>query len=95
MADHSSGNASKDMEAHRSTYEGFLLGAVALSIICLFVLVALVNFRFAPSHSLLLGFGGIIIGIIAVLIDARTGARWFLSVGLLVLYGLISAFSVS
>ena len=95
MADNSSRDGSNDMESHKSTYEGFLTGAIALSIICLFVVVALVVFRFAGSHNLLLGFGGIIVGIIAVLIDARTGAKWFLSAGLLVLFGLISAFSVS
>ena len=95
MADHSSGNASKDMEAHRSAYEGFITGAVALSIICGFVLVALVDFRFNPGHNVFVGFAGIILGVIAVLIDARTGAKWFLSAGLLVLFGLISAFSVS
>jgi hypothetical protein len=95
MADHSPDSSSDDMESHKSTYEGFLTGAVALSIIILFVVVALVDFRFAPSHNILLGFGGIIVGIIAVLIDARTGAKWFLSTALLVLFGLISAFSVS
>jgi CDP-diglyceride synthetase len=95
MADHSSGNASNDMESHKTTYEGFLTGAVGLSIICLFVVIALVDFRFAASHNVLLGFGGIIVGTIAVLIDARTGARWFLSAALLVLFGLLSAFSVS
>jgi hypothetical protein len=95
MAEHSSGNSSNDMESHRTTYEAFLKGAVGLSIICLFVVIALVDFRFAPSHNILLGFGGIIAGIIAVLIDARTGAKWSLSVALLVLFGLLSAFSVS
>ena len=41
MAEHSSGNHSNGMDEHRSTYEGFIKGAVALSIICGFVLVAL------------------------------------------------------
>jgi hypothetical protein len=95
MADHSSGNSSKDMEGHVHTYEGFLKGAIALSLICFFALVALVDFRFAHSHSVLLGFSGLIVGIIAVLIDARTGSKWYLSGAILVLFGLISGFSVS
>jgi hypothetical protein len=95
MADHSSGGASSDMDSHRSTYEGFLTGAVALSIICGFVLVALVDFRFIESHNVFIGFSGLILGIIAVLIDVRTGGKWALSGGLLVLFGLFSAFMLS
>jgi hypothetical protein len=95
MADHSSDSASNGMAEHRRTYEGFLTGAIALSIICGFVLVALVDFRFVDSHNVLIGFGGLIIGIIAVLIDARTGGKWALSGGLLVLFGLFSAFMLS
>jgi hypothetical protein len=95
MADHSSGNASKDMEEHRKTYEGFITGAVALSIICGFVLVALVDFRFNPGHNVFVGFAGLILGVIAVLIDVRTGGKWLLSAGLLVAFGLLSAVMVS
>ena len=41
------------------------------------------------------GFAGLIIGVIAVLIDARSGSqRWLLSVGVLVLFGLITAMNV-
>ncbi len=95
MADHSSGNSSNDMEPHKTTYEGFIKGSMALTIICLFIMVALVDFRFAASHNVLLGFSGIIVGVIAVLIDARTSGKWFLSIAILVLFGLISAISVS
>ena len=96
MAEHSSGDHSQGMEEHRKTYEGFIKGSVALSIICGFVLVALVSFSKA-AHPLntFLGFGGLILGAIAVLIDARTGGKWYLSVGLLVVFGLITAVSVS
>lgn len=96
MADHSSGNASNEMEAHRSTYEAFIKGAIALSLICGFVLVALVDFRFISNPlNVFMGFGGLVLGVIAVLIDARTGGRWLLSLGLLVVFGLISAANVS
>ena len=96
MADHgSSGSHSHGFEAHSSTYEGFLKGSVALALICFYVLVALVAFRFMSSFSLLFGFGGLIIGTLAVLIDARTGNRWYLSGGILVVYGLLTAIAVS
>jgi hypothetical protein len=95
MADHYSGNASKDMEAHRSTYSAFIMGAVGLSLICGYVLVGLVNFRFGHTLNVFSGFAGIILGVIAVLIDARTGAKWYLSAGLLVLFGLITSLNVS
>jgi hypothetical protein len=95
MAEHSSGNHSQDMDAHRSTYSAFITGAIALSLICAFVLVALVDFRFAHTLNVFSGFAGLILGIVAVLIDVRTGGRWFLSLGVLVVFGLISAVNVS
>lgn len=95
MAEHSSGNHSQDLEAHRNTYDGFIKGSVALSIICGFVLVALCSFAFAHTLNVFTGFAGLIVGTVAVLIDARTGGKWYLSVGLLVLFGLITAVNVS
>ncbi len=83
------------MDAHRSTYNAFITGSVALSIVCGYVLVALVSFRFAPSFNVFMGFGGLILGIVAVLLDVRRGSNWYLSVGLLVLFGLVIAASVS
>ena len=82
MADHgSSGSHSHGLEEHQRTYEGFIKGSVALTLLCLFLLVALVAFRF--------------IGTIAVLIDFRAGSKWYLSGGLLVLYGLFIAILVA
>lgn len=98
MADHGSSGShsnSHGFEEHRSTYEGFLKGSIALSIICGFILVALVSFRFAGTGNVLLGFAGLILGILAVLIDARMGKSWYLSGGLLVVFGLIAAVAVS
>ena len=95
MAEHSSGNHSHGMEEHRSTYDAFIKGSLALSIICGFVLVSLVSFRFAHTLNVFTGFAGLIVGIVAVLIDARTGGKWLLSVGALVLFGLITAVNVS
>ena len=95
MAEHSTDNHSQDMEAHRSTYEGFIKGSIALSIHCGFVLVALCSFAFAHTLNVFTGFAGLIIGTIAILIDARTGGKWYLSIGALVLFGLITAVNVS
>lgn len=69
MADHgSSGSHSHGYDEHKGTYEGFLKGSVALSLVCLFILVALVAFRFVTTGNVLLGFGGLILGLIAALI---------------------------
>jgi hypothetical protein len=95
MAEHSSGNHSQDMEAHRSTYSAFVTGSIALSLVCAFVLVSLVSFRFAGTLNVFMGFAGLIVGIVAVLIDVRTGGKWLLSIGALVLFGLITAINVS
>jgi hypothetical protein len=95
MAEHSSGDHSQDMEAHRSTYNAFIKGAIALSIHCGYVLVALVAFRFGQTFNVFTGFTGLIIGTAAILLDVRRGSNWYLSVGLLVLFGLITAANVS
>ena len=83
------------MEEHRSTYDAFIKGSLALSIICGFVLVALCSFAFAHTLNVFTGFAGLIAGVVAVLIDARRGDKWLLSVGALVLFGLITAVNVS
>jgi hypothetical protein len=94
MADHAPSHQPRGFQDHKESYEGFLKGAVGLSILCGFILVALVAFRFMDSLNVLVGFTGLIVGIIATLIDLRAGGRWFLSGGLLVLFGLFVAINL-
>ncbi len=90
MADHSPSHTPRGFQDHKETYQGFLTGSVALTMICLFVLVALCAFRFMDNLNVLTGFGGLILGIIATLIDVRSGGgKWYTSGVLLVLFGLI------
>jgi hypothetical protein len=93
MAEHgSTGTHSHGFSEHAKTYDGFIKGSIALTILCFYVLVALVAFAFvASSTNLLLGFGGLIIGILALVIDLRVGGSWRLSIGWLVIYGLLTA----
>ena len=97
MAEHSSSHShSGGIDDHRATYEGFLKGSVVLTIICIFVLVALVSFSFGHSWSVFIGFAGLIAGVLGVLIDVKTGGkRWTVSLVLLVLFGLITAINVA
>jgi len=96
MAEHTSSDThGNGMEEHRSTYEGFVKGAIVLALVSFYVLVALVSFRFAHTLNVFTGFAGLVIGFTAIAIDARTGSRWFLSLGVLVLFGLITAVNVS
>ena len=96
MADHSpADNHDHHLSDHRETYEGFVKGAIVLSLVSFLILVALVSFRFAETFNVFIGFAGLIIGFIAVAIDARMGSRWFLSLGVLVVFGLITAINVS
>jgi hypothetical protein len=94
MADHSPSHTPRGFQDHKETYEGFLTGSVALSIICGFILVSLVAFRFMDYLNVLTGFGGLILGLLATLIDVRSGGKWYLSGGLLVLFGLFVAINV-
>ena len=98
MADHSAhGSApSHSFETHKATYEAFITGSVALTLLCLYTLVSLVMFRFGGSFHVFLGFAGLVVGVITVLIDVKTGGKkWFLSGGALVLFGLVTAMSVA
>ena len=81
-------------EAHR-TYAGFIKGAVALTIFCLYVLVALCAFAFIDKGNVLIGFAGLIIGAIALIVDLRASNNWYISVGWLVIFGLLTAVMVS
>ncbi len=82
------------MESHNSIYVGFLKGTVALSLISGFVLVALVAARFMDWLNVFTCFAGIIAGVFAVLVDVKANKSWYLSGGLLVLYGLFVAINL-
>ena len=96
MAEHSPADEHvHGMDEHRSTYEGFVKGSIILSLVSFLILVALVSFRFGQTLNVFVGFAGLIVGFIAVAIDARIGSRFFLSLGVLVMFGLITAINVS
>ena len=96
MADHSpADNHDHQLRDHRETYEGFITGSIVLTFVSFLILVALVSFRFGESLNVVIGFAGLVIGFIAVAIDARMGSRWFLSLGVLVVFGLITAINIS
>jgi hypothetical protein len=93
MADHHSSN---DMTEHTKTYEGFITGSIVLSLVSAFTLVAMVSFRFAHTLNVFTGFAGLILGVLATFINARMGGKsWWLSVAVLVIFGLITAINVS
>lgn len=95
MAEHtSSGAHTGGMQEHERTYEAFLKGAVALTLISVIVLIALVSFAFAHTLPTFMGFAGLLVGALIVAIDARTGGRWYLSIGYVILYALITAINV-
>ncbi len=94
MADHAPSHEPRGFQDHKETYEGFLTGSVALGIICGFVLVALVAFAFMDYLNVFTGFAGLILGVLATLIDIRAGGRWYLSGGLLVLFALVVAINL-
>ena len=94
MADHSPSHTPRGFQDHKETYEGFLTGSVALTMVCLFILVALCAFRFMDNWNVFTGFAGIILGIVATLIDVRSGGKWYVSGALLALFGLFVAANV-
>jgi hypothetical protein len=94
MADHSPSHTPRSFQDHKETYAGFLTGSVALTMVCLFILVALCAFRFMDNWNVFTGFAGIILGIVATLIDVRSSGKWYVSGALLVLFGVFVAANV-
>ena len=102
MASHSSPSAApakpgsaEDFATHKATYQGFLDFSAAGSLICLYIVVALVVFRFVDHpFNLILGFGGLLIGALTSIIGLRMGGKWMLPTVVLVLYGLFTAMNV-
>jgi hypothetical protein len=88
--------ASHAMDGHIATWEGFVKGAIALCLMCAFIVVALCEFGFGTSFTFLIGFGGMIAGLVAIIIDARANpSKWYLSIGLLIAYGLLVAATIT
>jgi uncharacterized membrane protein len=95
MAEHTAQQGAMDSSSHAATYEFFLRVLAAGIIHVFFVMVALVSFAFGHSASVFLGFAGLIIGTLAVLIDFRSRSRFFLSLGMLALFALVTAINVA
>jgi hypothetical protein len=93
--EHSGQQGPIDTSSHIATYESFLRIVLAAIIHVAFVMVALVSFAFGHNAAVFLGFAGLILGTLAVLIDFRSRSRHFLSLGLLALFALVTAINVS
>ncbi len=93
---HASSSQSAQMQAHLETYHDFIRGACGIAILCFYVLVALCSVAFAHTWPVFLAFAGIIVGILFLMIDLRSGSkRFLLSLGGLIVYALITAVNVS
>jgi hypothetical protein len=90
----SHGETHGDMASHTNTYQGFIKGSIITALLSFYSLVGLANIGFGKSWPVFWCFAGIIAGTIAVLIDLKAGAKWYLSGGLLVLYALFTAYNV-
>lgn len=86
---------SSDMNAHVSTYEGFVRGFAAGSYHIFFTLVALVGFGFVRLPlNLFLGFGGLVVGSACAIYGFRFG-KYKLPVVVLIIYAILVAVSVT
>jgi hypothetical protein len=86
------------MTDHAATYQGFLKYSVALAISCFIILTSLCIFAFAPSGILynVLGYGGLILGLLAVIIDIRIDSgKWLLSAVVSAVFALLAAMAVA
>ena len=84
-----------DFEPHAETWHGFIRGSIATVLACIFVLVGLVSIGFGSVLPLFLGFFGMIVGFVAIIIDLRTGSRaWGASLGVLAVFTLITLINI-
>lgn len=97
MAEHTAHAAhSHGIEEHRRFYGNFVRGACALSLHCAYILVALCSFEFGHTWAIFLGWAAIILGAVFIAIDLSSGSRRFLlSIGGLIVFGLITAINIS
>ena len=85
-----------DLEEHQRSYRAFLKGVVVTIIAAAYTLVALTAFAFGQRLSILLGWAGLIFGLLAILIDLRSDSKsWRLSLITLLVFGLLTAINVS
>lgn len=86
-----------DMQAHMKTYEGVLRGTVAAILGSIITLTALALFAFGSgASSTIIGFLGLLIGAIVLILDLRMGNKnWGLSIGFIVLFGLVVIMKVA
>ena len=95
MAEHAPSPEPRGFDDHRQTYEGFLRFSVAGTIHVLFTVISLVVFRFMDSPmNVVVGFAGILLGTITVIIGLATGGKWTVPVVALVLFGIYAAANV-
>jgi Bacterial aa3 type cytochrome c oxidase subunit IV len=95
MAEQASKQQAQDVSGHEQTYEGFLKGSIITTLCVGFIMLALINVGFGASLPIFKAFAGIIIGILAVVIDARAGSgRWILSLGVLAVFALFTAMNI-
>lgn len=94
MANHAPAHEPRGFADHADTYKGFLTGSIALSMVCGYILVALVAFAFMDSYNVVTGFVTIILGTLATLVAMRTGGKWIVPGALLVLLGLLVAINL-
>ena len=85
-----------EIHEHVESYRAFLRGVIVVILASAYTLVALCAFSFGHSFPLLLGWIILVVGLIAILVDLRSGSRtWRLSLVMLVIFGLLTAANVS
>jgi hypothetical protein len=85
-----------DLEEHQRSYRAFLKGVVVAIVAGAFTLVALSAFAFGQTMPILLGWAVLVFGLLAILIDVRSDSKsWRLSIGTLLVFGLLTAINVS
>ncbi len=96
MAENSAAET-QDYQDHKQTYDGFIAGAISLSLACFFILVCLVLNGFSDAGAAInlpVSMFFMFLGFIFLAVEVKAGSNFLASTALLVVYGLITVFMI-
>ena len=83
---------------HKSTYDNFISGCIAIVLACMFILTCLVICGLANTHyitNLIVGVGGMFLGMGVIAVEAKAGSNYLTSLILWILFSIIAIFMVT
>ncbi len=88
----------QNYDDHKSFYDGFISGCIAIVLGCFFILTCLVICGLANTHyivNLVVGMGGMFFGFAVIAVEAKAGSNYLTSLILWIVFSAIAVFMVT